>query len=145
MLEVGGNPKAGYTIHKETNYNTVSSVGHRNSPSHTGITRQLSGWLAGWLGLAWLGLAWLGLAWLGLAWLGLAWLGLAWLGLAWLGLAGLGLAGLGLAWLGLTWLADEIQVNFENFRICCKSTYVFNILLYLTSVQHHYSSNNAFQ
>ena len=27
-------------------------------------------------------------------------------------------------------LADKIQVNFENFRNCYGSTYVFNILLF---------------
>ena len=33
---------AGYTIHKETNYNVVSSVGHRNSYSQPGRPRRSS-------------------------------------------------------------------------------------------------------
>ena len=32
-LGVGGKPKAGYTIHKETHSSNVFSVGHRNSQS----------------------------------------------------------------------------------------------------------------
>ena len=37
---VGGKPKAGYTIHKETHSNHVSSVGHRNSHSQSGRLRR---------------------------------------------------------------------------------------------------------
>ena len=37
--EVGWKLKAGYTNHKETNYNVVSSVGHRNSYSQPGRPR----------------------------------------------------------------------------------------------------------
>ena len=40
MLGVCGKPKAGYTIHKETNYNVVSLVGHRNSYSQPGRPRR---------------------------------------------------------------------------------------------------------
>ena len=35
-LGVGGKPKAGNTIHKETNSSAVSSVGHRNCHSQPG-------------------------------------------------------------------------------------------------------------
>ena len=34
-LGAGGEPKAGYTIHKETDSSSVSSVGHRNMYSHS--------------------------------------------------------------------------------------------------------------
>ena len=36
----GGEPKAGYTIHKETDSSSVSSVGHRNSHSRPGRPRR---------------------------------------------------------------------------------------------------------
>ena len=36
--------------------------------------------------------------------------------------------------------ADEIQVNFEVFKV-----EIFDLLLRLTKVQHHYSLTNAFQ
>ena len=36
--------------------------------------------------------------------------------------------------------ADEIQVNFEVFKV-----EIFDLLLYLTKVQHHYSLTNTFQ
>ena len=39
---VGGKPKAGYTIHKETNSSVVSSVGHRNCHSQPGRPRRSS-------------------------------------------------------------------------------------------------------
>ena len=38
----GGKPKAAYTIHKETNYNVVSSVEHRNSYSQPDRPRRSS-------------------------------------------------------------------------------------------------------
>ena len=38
---VGGKPKVGYTIHKETHSTNVFSVGHRNSHSQPGRLRQL--------------------------------------------------------------------------------------------------------
>ena len=39
----GGEPKAGYTIHKETDSSSVSPVGHRNSHSqHGGPRRSLA-------------------------------------------------------------------------------------------------------
>ena len=41
MLGMGEKPKAGYTIHKETNYNVVSSVGHRNSYSQPGMAETI--------------------------------------------------------------------------------------------------------
>ena len=41
-LRVGGKPKAGYTIHKETNIDVVASVGHRNSHSQPGRPRRSS-------------------------------------------------------------------------------------------------------
>ena len=41
-LGVGGKPKAGNTIHKETNSSAMSSVGHRNCHSQPGRTRQPS-------------------------------------------------------------------------------------------------------
>ena len=46
---------------------------------------------------------------------------------------------------GLTagWQADEIQVNFENFKIGYRLKYLFS--LRLTKIQHHYSLTNAFQ
>ena len=37
---VGGEPKAGYTIHKETDSSSVSPVGHRNSHSRPGRPRR---------------------------------------------------------------------------------------------------------
>ena len=40
-------------------------------------------------------------------------------------------------------LADEIQVNFEIFKVDCKSKY--DLSFCLTKVQHHYSLINAFQ
>ena len=39
------------------------------------------------------------------------------------------------------WLADEIQVNFEIFKVGCRSKYS----TYRFKVQHHYSLTNAFQ
>ena len=39
---VGGKPKAGNTIHKETNSSAVSSVGHRNCHSKPGRPRRSS-------------------------------------------------------------------------------------------------------
>ena len=36
----GGEPKAGHTIHKETDSSSVSPVGHRNSHSRHGRPRQ---------------------------------------------------------------------------------------------------------
>ena len=39
-LGVGGKPKAGNTIHKETNSSAVSSVGHRNCHSQPGRPQQ---------------------------------------------------------------------------------------------------------
>ena len=36
----GGEPKAGYTIHKETDSSSVSPVGHRNSHSRPGRPRR---------------------------------------------------------------------------------------------------------
>ena len=36
---VGGKPKAGNTIHKETNSSAVSSVGHRNCHSQPGLAQ----------------------------------------------------------------------------------------------------------
>ena len=36
----GGELKAGYTIHKETDSSSVSSVGHRNSHSQHGRPRR---------------------------------------------------------------------------------------------------------
>ena len=39
---VGGKPKAGNTIHKETNSSAVSSVGHRNCHSQLGRHRRSS-------------------------------------------------------------------------------------------------------
>ena len=39
---VGGKPKAGNTIHKETNSSAVSSVGHRNCHSQPGRPRRSS-------------------------------------------------------------------------------------------------------
>ena len=42
------------------------------------------------------------------------------------------------------WLADEIQVNFENFKIGCRLKYVFEFSLCLTKIQHHYSLPNVF-
>ena len=41
-LGVGGKPKAGNTIHKETNSSAVSSVGHRNCHSQPGSPRRSS-------------------------------------------------------------------------------------------------------
>ena len=38
-------------------------------------------------------------------------------------------------------LADEIQVDFEIFKIGCRLKYS----LHLTKIQHHYSLTNAFQ
>ena len=38
-LGVGGKPKAGHTIHKETNSSAVCSVGHRNCHSQPGRLR----------------------------------------------------------------------------------------------------------
>ena len=40
-LGVGGKPKAGYTIHKDTHSSNVFSVGHRNSHSQPGRLRRL--------------------------------------------------------------------------------------------------------
>ena len=40
VLGVGGKPKAGYTIHKETHSSNVFSVGHRNSHSQPGRPRR---------------------------------------------------------------------------------------------------------
>ena len=40
MLGVGGNLKAGNTIHKEANSSAVSSVGHRNCYSQPGKIMQ---------------------------------------------------------------------------------------------------------
>ena len=40
VLGVGGKPKAGNTIHKETNSSVVCSVLHRNSHSQPGRPRQ---------------------------------------------------------------------------------------------------------
>ena len=37
---VSGEPKAGHTIHKETDSSSVSSVGNRNSHSRNGRPRQ---------------------------------------------------------------------------------------------------------
>ena len=42
MLGVGGKPKAGYIIHKETNSSVVSSVAHRNCHSQPGRPRRSS-------------------------------------------------------------------------------------------------------
>ena len=39
-LGAGGEPKAGYTIHKETDSSSVSPVGHRNSHSRHGRPRR---------------------------------------------------------------------------------------------------------
>ena len=39
---VGGKPKAGNTIHKETNSSAMSSVGHRNCHSQPGRPRRSS-------------------------------------------------------------------------------------------------------
>ena len=39
-VAAGGEPKAGYTIHKETDSSSVSTVGHRNSHSRHGRSRQ---------------------------------------------------------------------------------------------------------
>ena len=39
-LGAGGKPKAGNTIHKETNSSAVSSVGHRNCHSQPGRPRR---------------------------------------------------------------------------------------------------------
>ena len=36
----GGEPKAGYTIHKEIDSSSVSPVGHRNSHSRLGRPRR---------------------------------------------------------------------------------------------------------
>ena len=41
-------------------------------------------------------------------------------------------------------LADEIQVNFEIFKISCRAE-IFVFSLRLTKIQHHYSLTNAFQ
>ena len=41
VLRVGGKPKAGNTIHSETNSNIVSSVEHRNCHSQLGRRRRL--------------------------------------------------------------------------------------------------------
>ena len=38
--------------------------------------------------------------------------------------------------------ADEIQVNFEIFKVGCRSKY--SIFASLTKVQHHFSLTNAF-
>ena len=38
----GGKPKAGNTIHRETNSSAISSVGHTNYHSQPGRTRQSS-------------------------------------------------------------------------------------------------------
>ena len=42
-------------------------------------------------------------------------------------------------------LADEIQVNFEIFKVGCRSKYPTQVSFRLTKVQHHYSLTNAFQ
>ena len=42
VLGVGGKPKAGNTIHKETNSSVVCSVGHRNCHSQPGRPRRSS-------------------------------------------------------------------------------------------------------
>ena len=42
VLGVGGKPKAGNTIHKETNSSVVCSVLHRNSLSQPGRPRRSS-------------------------------------------------------------------------------------------------------
>ena len=42
VLEVGGKPKAGKTIHKEANSSAMSSVGHRNCHSQPGGMKQSS-------------------------------------------------------------------------------------------------------
>ena len=42
VLGVGGKPKAGDTIHKETNSSVVCSVLHRNSHSQPGRPRRSS-------------------------------------------------------------------------------------------------------
>ena len=42
-VRAGGEPKAGYTIHKETDSSSVSPVGHRNSHSRHGRPRPCSG------------------------------------------------------------------------------------------------------
>ena len=42
VLGVGGKPKAGNTIHKETNSSVVCSVGHRKCHSQLGRPRQSS-------------------------------------------------------------------------------------------------------
>ena len=42
-------------------------------------------------------------------------------------------------------LADEIQVNFEIFKIGCRSKYSGNLSLRLSKVQHHYSLTYAFK
>ena len=47
-----------------------------------------------------------------------------------------------LAQLGLT---DEMQLNFENFKIHCALKVRVDFSLHLTKVQHHYSCTNAFQ
>ena len=39
--------------------------------------------------------------------------------------------------------ADEIQVNFEIFKVGCRSKYL--TVASLTKVQHHFSLTNAFQ
>ena len=41
--------------------------------------------------------------------------------------------------------ADEMQVNFENFKTNCSYTEIFDFSLHLTKVQHHYRGTNAFQ
>ena len=41
-------------------------------------------------------------------------------------------------------LADEIQMNFEIFKVGCRSKYSTSVAS-LTKVQHHYSLTNAFQ
>ena len=40
-------------------------------------------------------------------------------------------------------LADEIQVNFEIFKVGCRSGEIFDLSFRLTKVQHHYSFTNA--
>ena len=42
VLGVGGKPKAGNTIHKETNSSVVPLVGHRNCHSQPGRPRRSS-------------------------------------------------------------------------------------------------------
>ena len=48
---------------------------------------------------------------------------------------------------GLTagWQADEIQVNFEIFKVGCRSKYSSCRFVLPRPVQHHYSLTNAFQ